>query len=73
MNSRDLICASLEGVDLYLTSFEDGFELIRVSYYVEPVFGEGQVFILRSPRCEGPLSRVRGYSYTSRGGGCEVV
>ncbi|KAK9273294.1 hypothetical protein L1049_018101 [Liquidambar formosana] len=58
MNDCDLICASLEGVDPYLALFEDGFEPIRVSYYIEPVFRGGQVFILRSPPCEGPLSRV---------------
>lgn len=58
MNGCDLICASLEAVDSYLAMFEEGFAPNRVSYYVEPVTGVGQVLILPSPPGEGPLSRV---------------
>lgn len=58
MNGRDLVCASAERVDPYLAVFEDGVKPIRVSYYVEPVLGEGQVLILSAPPQEGPLSRV---------------
>ncbi|XWS73073.1 hypothetical protein CRYUN_Cryun02cG0094300 [Craigia yunnanensis] len=58
MNGFDLICANLEGVNPYLATFKDRFEPLRVSYYVEPVIGPGQVLIFRSPPGEGPLSRV---------------
>ena len=58
MNGHNLVCASLEGVDPYLSVFEDGFKPIHVSCYVEPVLGEGQVLILPGPPGEGPLSRV---------------
>ncbi|TKY58173.1 Rosmarinate synthase [Spatholobus suberectus] len=58
MNGHDLVCASLEGVDPYLAMFQDWFKPIHVSYYVEPVLGEGQVLILPGPPGEGPLSRV---------------
>ncbi|XP_020227912.1 protein ECERIFERUM 2 [Cajanus cajan] len=58
MNGHDLVCASLEGVDPYLAVFQDWFKPIHVSYYVEPVLGEGQVLILPGKQGEGPLSRV---------------
>ncbi|CAK7353528.1 unnamed protein product [Dovyalis caffra] len=58
MNGCDLICVSLEGVDPYLAVFEEGLVPIRASYYVEPVVGAGHVWILPSPKGEGPLSRV---------------
>lgn len=58
MNGYDLICANLDGVNPYLATFKDRFEPLRVSYYVEPMIGPGQVLILRSPPGEGPLSRV---------------
>ncbi|KAJ1438251.1 Transferase [Sesbania bispinosa] len=58
MNGHDLVCASLEGVDPYLAVFQDKFKPIRVSYYIEPVLGEGQVLIFQAPPQEGPLSRV---------------
>ncbi|KAK7320705.1 hypothetical protein VNO77_30424 [Canavalia gladiata] len=59
MNGHDLVCASLEGVDPYLAVFQkDWLKPIRVSCYIEPVLGEGQVLILPAPPKEGPLSRV---------------
>ena len=58
MNGHDLIFASLEGVDPYLAVFQDCFKPLRVSYYIEPVLGEGQVLIFLAPPEEGPLSRV---------------
>ncbi|KAI9191297.1 hypothetical protein LWI28_006519 [Acer negundo] len=57
MNGQDLICANLEGLDLYSAVFEEGFEPIRVSCYVEPVVGLGQVLVLPSPPGEGAMSR----------------
>jgi hypothetical protein len=56
--NNDLICASLEAVDPYSIKFVEEFEPIRVSYYVEPVFGIGQVFIFPAPAGEGPFGRV---------------
>lgn len=58
MNDHDVICANLEDVDPYLAEFQEGFKPIHVSYYIEPVLGEGQVLILPAPPGEGPLSRV---------------
>ncbi|XP_022732020.1 protein ECERIFERUM 26-like [Durio zibethinus] len=58
MNGYDFMCANLEGVNPYLATFKDRIEPLRVSYYVEPVTGPGQVLIFRSAPGEGPLSRV---------------
>ncbi|CAN6721156.1 unnamed protein product [Malus baccata var. baccata] len=58
MNGCDLICASLEGVDPFSIIFEDVIAPIRVSCYVEPVFGLGQVLILPAKPGDGELSRV---------------
>ncbi|KAJ4841929.1 hypothetical protein Tsubulata_047488 [Turnera subulata] len=58
INGCDLICASLEGENPYLAMFEQGIAPVRVSYYIEPVKGMGQVLILPSPQGEGSLSRV---------------
>lgn len=58
VNDCDLICASLEDVDPYLALFEEEFAPMKVSYYVDPVFRQGQVLILPSQPGEGPLSRV---------------
>lgn len=58
MNGCDLVCANLEVVDPYSVMFEDGVAPIRVSYYVEPPPGLGQVLILPPPPGEGMLSRV---------------
>lgn len=59
MNSHDLVIASLEGEDPYLAVFhQDWLKPLRVSYYIEPVLGEGQVLILSAPHEEGPLGRV---------------
>jgi len=58
MNNHNLVCTSLEGMDPYLTVFPDLFKPIHVSYYIEPVVGEGQVLILPGLPEEGPLSRV---------------
>ncbi|XP_028802356.1 shikimate O-hydroxycinnamoyltransferase [Neltuma alba] len=58
MNGHDVICGNIEEVNPYMTRFEDGLEPIRVSYYVEPVLGEGQVLIMPAPTEEGPSGRV---------------
>ncbi|GAV70535.1 Transferase domain-containing protein [Cephalotus follicularis] len=58
MNGCDLISASLEGVDPYLVTFEEGFSPIHVSYHIEAGFGFSQVLVLPSPSGDGPLSRV---------------
>lgn len=59
MNSCDLICANLEEVvDIYSTEFIEKFRPFQVSYYVEPVFGIGQVLIFPAPPGDGPLGRV---------------
>ncbi|PRQ26830.1 putative chloramphenicol acetyltransferase-like domain-containing protein [Rosa chinensis] len=59
MNDSDLICASLEAVDPFSTVFEDGINApIRVSYYVEPVLGLGQVRIFPAKSEDGELSWV---------------
>ncbi|KAI4337355.1 hypothetical protein L6164_015783 [Bauhinia variegata] len=58
MNGHDLICASLETEDPYSAVFENGFNPIRVSYYVEPVAGEGQVVIFPWKAAEDILGRV---------------
>ncbi|CAL5206362.1 unnamed protein product [Lathyrus oleraceus] len=58
MKGRDLVFTSLEDVDPYLATFQDMLKPIHVSYYLEPVFGEGHVLILPTPLDEGPLGRV---------------
>ncbi|KAF2299611.1 hypothetical protein GH714_039297 [Hevea brasiliensis] len=58
MNGCDLICGSLEEVDPYLATFEDGYAPIRVSYHVEPSAGAGQVLVLPWRRGEGEMSRL---------------
>ncbi|RYR55114.1 hypothetical protein HN51_017121 [Arachis hypogaea] len=58
INGPDLICVSLENVDPYLSVFQDWLKPLRVSCYIEPVLGEGQVLILPGTPEEGPLSRV---------------
>ncbi|MED6171520.1 hypothetical protein PIB30_041330 [Stylosanthes scabra] len=59
INGPDLICASLENVDPYLSVFhQNWFKPLRVSCYIEPIMGEGQVLILPGAPEEGPLSRV---------------
>ncbi|XP_062109772.1 protein ECERIFERUM 26-like [Humulus lupulus] len=58
MNNCDLVCSYLDVVDPYLAVFGDKVAPIRVSYYVEPVLGLGQVLILPGPPKEGPLSKV---------------
>ncbi|XP_027333099.1 protein ECERIFERUM 26 [Abrus precatorius] len=58
INGHDLVCVNLENVDPYLAVFQDRLKPIHVSYYIEPVLGQGQVLILSSPKGEGPLSRV---------------
>ncbi|KAK7272922.1 hypothetical protein RIF29_13964 [Crotalaria pallida] len=57
-NGHDVIIANLEGMDPYVAEFQEGFKPIHVSYYVEPVLGEGQLLILPPSPGEGPLSRV---------------
>ncbi|XP_057466777.1 protein ECERIFERUM 26-like [Actinidia eriantha] len=58
MNGGDLICVNLDCVDSNSAIFEDCFNPIRVSCYIEPVFGEGQILILPSPPGEGMFARV---------------
>lgn len=58
MNCHDLVFTSLEDVDPYLAMFQYKFKPIHVSYYIEPVFGEGHVLILPTSNDEGPLGRV---------------
>ncbi|OVA06536.1 Transferase [Macleaya cordata] len=59
MNGPDLMCANWDNLDSYSAEFESGVEPVRVSYYLEPIFGEGQVLILPSPKGEeGSMSRV---------------
>ncbi|CAA2959045.1 ECERIFERUM 26-like [Olea europaea subsp. europaea] len=49
MNGYDLICVNLEDVDSYSALFEDNARPLRVSYYIEPPVGEGQILILPPP------------------------
>lgn len=58
MRGHDLVFTSLEDVDPYSAIFQDMLKPIQVSYYIEPVFGEGHVLILPTPLDEGPLGRV---------------
>ncbi|PIA65389.1 hypothetical protein AQUCO_00100695v1 [Aquilegia coerulea] len=58
INGPDLICANWENFDPYSAIFESGVKPIRVSYYFEHVFGEGQVLILPSPEGDTSLSRI---------------
>ncbi|XP_058200745.1 protein ECERIFERUM 26-like [Rhododendron vialii] len=58
ISGQDLICAKLDNVVSNSTIFEDCYDPIRVSCYIEPVLGEGQVLILPSPSEEGGFSRV---------------
>ncbi|KAK4420058.1 protein ECERIFERUM 2 [Sesamum alatum] len=58
MNGSCLICADLENVDSYSAVFEENSSLLRVSYYIEPAVGAGQILILPSPGGDGPCSRV---------------
>ncbi|XP_041020612.1 protein ECERIFERUM 26 [Juglans microcarpa x Juglans regia] len=58
MNSCDLICSNLEVVDIHSSEFIEKLRPIQVSYYVEPVFGIGQVLIFPALPGEGPLGRV---------------
>ncbi|KAI3468297.1 hypothetical protein Pfo_024960 [Paulownia fortunei] len=58
MNGSHLICVNLENVDSYSAIFEDNASPLRVSYYIEPAVGPGQILILPSPGGDGPYSRV---------------
>ncbi|CAI9759671.1 unnamed protein product [Fraxinus pennsylvanica] len=49
MNGYDLTCINLEDVDSYSALFEDNARSLRVSYYIEPTVGEGQILILPPP------------------------
>lgn len=57
-NGHDLICANLEHVDSYSAIFEDSFNPVRASYYIEPTVGEGMILVLPSTPGEGSFSRV---------------
>ncbi|XP_065879568.1 uncharacterized protein [Euphorbia lathyris] len=58
MNGCDLICSNLGGIDPYLATFEEGYDPLCVSYYVEPFAGVGHVLVLPSPSSGGAMSRV---------------
>ncbi|KAF6166951.1 hypothetical protein GIB67_030644 [Kingdonia uniflora] len=58
INGPELICANLESLDPFSAMFDSWLEPLRVSYYLEHVFGQGQVLILPSPRDEGSSSRI---------------
>ncbi|KAL0330262.1 UNVERIFIED_CONTAM: protein ECERIFERUM 2 [Sesamum radiatum] len=58
MNGSCLICANLENVNSYSAVFEENSSPLRVSYYIEPSVGAGQILILPSPGGDGPCSRV---------------
>lgn len=58
MNGCELICANLEGLDSCSAAFEEGLTPSRISCYVEPALGEGQILVLPSSTSEGPLSRM---------------
>ncbi|KAI3913004.1 hypothetical protein MKW92_040024 [Papaver armeniacum] len=61
INGNDIICANWDNLDPYSAEFESGFKLVRASYHLGPVFGEGQVLILPSPKGsekEGSMGRV---------------
>uniref|UniRef100_A0A1D1YSS3 Omega-hydroxypalmitate O-feruloyl transferase n=1 Tax=Anthurium amnicola TaxID=1678845 RepID=A0A1D1YSS3_9ARAE len=54
-----LLCANWEGLRPYQATFEPGVRPIQVSYYLEPVLGEGQILVLPSSQGnEGSLSRT---------------
>lgn len=52
-----LVCANWEGLSPHLATFEQGLGPIHVSYYLEPVTGEGHILVLPQPR-EESLGRV---------------
>ncbi|KAK4388919.1 protein ECERIFERUM 2 [Sesamum angolense] len=58
MNGSCLICANLENMNSYSAVFEENSSPLRVSYYIEPSVGAGQILILPSPGGDGPCSRV---------------
>ncbi|KAF9617011.1 hypothetical protein IFM89_033081 [Coptis chinensis] len=58
INGPDLVCANWESLNPYSAIFESRGKPIRVSYYFERVFGEGQILILPSPDGNSSLSRV---------------
>ncbi|PIN13572.1 hypothetical protein CDL12_13807 [Handroanthus impetiginosus] len=58
MNGSHLICVSLENGDAYSAVFEENWSLVRVSYYIEPAVGPGQIVIGPSPGIDGPDGRV---------------
>ncbi|KAL0377647.1 UNVERIFIED_CONTAM: hypothetical protein Sradi_3070200 [Sesamum radiatum] len=58
VNGSCLISANLENVDSYSAVFEKTSSPCRVSYYIEPAVGAGQILILPSPGGDSPCSRV---------------
>ncbi|XP_065850670.1 protein ECERIFERUM 26-like [Euphorbia lathyris] len=58
MSGCDLICSNLGGIDPYLATFEEGYDPLRVSYYVEPFAGVGHVLVLPSQSGGGVMSKV---------------
>ncbi|KAL6524154.1 hypothetical protein OROMI_031249 [Orobanche minor] len=59
MNDSNLICVDLENVESYFAFYEDSVRPTRVSYYIEPSVGPGQIVVLPSPSGDGHFhSRV---------------
>ncbi|KAL6501928.1 hypothetical protein OROGR_027061 [Orobanche gracilis] len=59
MNGSNLICVDLENVESYFAVYEDSVRPTRVSHYIEPAVGPGQILVLPSPGGDGRFrSRV---------------
>ncbi|CAM8967431.1 unnamed protein product [Rhodiola kirilowii] len=60
LDGSNLICVNLEGLeDSKRAVFDDGCGPVRVSYYLEPFFGEGHVLVMPSTGWDyGPMSRI---------------
>ncbi|XP_073135826.1 protein ECERIFERUM 26-like [Henckelia pumila] len=58
MTGYHLICANLENADPYSAIFEGNSSPVRVSYYLEPAVGPGQVLIYPSPGGDADFGRV---------------
>ncbi|KAK4435808.1 hypothetical protein Salat_0744300 [Sesamum alatum] len=52
------VSKAAENVDLYSAVFEENSRPLRVSYYIEPAVGAGQILVLPSPGGDGQCSRV---------------
>ncbi|XP_073055415.1 protein ECERIFERUM 26-like [Primulina eburnea] len=58
MTDYHLICANLENADPYSAIFEGNSSPVRVSYYLNPAVGPGQVLIFPSPGSDADFGRV---------------